>query len=130
MQTCFLHEFSLMTIFFIVEERLWQQQSSRRLSKEEIKKELNDSLVYNENNDREDLNEQANIMESYEEAMDIIKEYKDIIKTNKKKIIQLVGKYPKMMKASVTLNFLKIYYKDIKNVCKENEEDFKEARVI
>ena len=130
MQTCFLHEFSLMTIFFIVEERLWQQQSSRRLSKEEIKKELNDSLVYNENNDREDLNEQANIMESYEEAMDIIKEYIDIIKTNKKNIIQLVGKYPKMMKASVTLNFLKIYYKDIKNVCKENEEDFKEARVI
>ena len=130
MQTCFLHEFSLMSIFFIVEERLWQQQSSRRLSKEEIKKELNDSLVYNENNDREDLNEQANIMESYEEAMDIIKEYKDIIKTNKKNIIQLVGKYPKMMKASVTLNFLKIYYKDIKNVCKENEEDFKEARVI
>ena len=130
MQTCFLHEFSLMTIFFIVEERLWQQQSSRRLSKEEIKKELNDSLVHNENNDREDLNEQANIMESYEEAMDIIKEYKDIIKTNKKNIIQLVGKYPKMMKASVTLNFLKIYYKDIKNVCKENEEDFKEARVI
>ena len=130
MQTCFLHEFSLMSIFFIVEERLWQQQSSRRLSKEEIKKELNDSLVYNENNDREDLNEQANIMESYEEAMDIIKEYKDIIKTNKKNIIQLVGKYPKMMKGSVTLNFLKIYYKDIKNVCKENEEDFKEARVI
>ena len=120
MQTCFLHEFSLMSIFFIVEERLWQQQSSRRLSKEEIKKELNDSLVYNENIDREDLNEQANIMESYEEAMDIIKEYKDIIKTNKKNIIQLVGKYPKMMKASVTLNFLKIYYKDIKNVCKEN----------
>ena len=130
MQTCFLHEFSLMSIFFIVEERLWQQQSSRRLSKEEIKKELNDSLVYNENIDREDLNEQANIMESYEEAMDIIKEYKDIIKTNKKNIIQLVGKYPKMMKGSVTLNFLKIYYKDIKNVCKENEEDFKEARVI
>ena len=130
MQTCFLHEFSLMSIFFIVEERLWQQQSSRRLSKEEIKKELNDSLVYNENIDREDLNEQANIMESYEEAMDIIKEYKDIIKTNKKNIIQVVGKYPKMMKASVTLNFLKIYYKDIKNVCKENEEDFKEARVI
>ena len=34
------------------------------------------------------------------------------------------------MKASVTLNFLKSYYKDIKNVCKENQEDFKEARVI
>ena len=68
MQTCFLHKFSLMTIFFIVEERLWKHQSSRRLSKEEIKKELNDPLVYNEI-DREDLNEQANIVESYEDKL-------------------------------------------------------------
>ena len=37
------------------------KQSSRRLSKEEIKKRL---------------------MENYEEVMDIIKEYEDIIKTN------------------------------------------------
>ena len=68
MQTCFLHKFSLMTIFFIVEVRLWKHQSSRRLSKEEIKKELNDPLVYNEI-DREDLNEQANIVESYEDKL-------------------------------------------------------------
>ena len=46
-----------------------------------------DSLVYNENIDTEDLNEWANIVESSEEAMDIIKEYKYIIKTNKKNII-------------------------------------------
>ena len=57
-----------MTIFFIVEERLWKHQSSRRLSKEEIKKELNDPLVYNEI-DRKDLNEQANIVESYEDKL-------------------------------------------------------------
>ena len=57
-----------MTIFFIVEVRLWKHQSSRRLSKEEIKKELNDPLVYNEI-DREDLNEQANIVESYEDKL-------------------------------------------------------------
>ena len=37
------------------------------------------SLVYNENNDAEDLNERANIVES--------EEYEDIIKTNKKNII-------------------------------------------
>ena len=44
-------------------------------------------LDYNENIDTQDLNERANIVESYEEAMDIIKEYQDIIKTNAKKII-------------------------------------------
>ena len=157
MQTCFLHKFSLMTVFFIVEERLQQHQA--------IKKRLMDSLVYNENIDTEDLNERANIVESSEEAMDIIKEYKYIIKTNKKNIIfyayqqgkvfikfnengkskslveqfeipkgtiifkinivRLADKYPKMMILSVTLNFLKSYYLDIKNICKENHEDFK-----
>ena len=58
-----------MNIFFVIEERLRQHQSSRRLRKEEIKKRLMDSLVYNENIDREDLNEWANIVESYEEAI-------------------------------------------------------------
>ena len=46
-----------------------------------------DSLVYNENIDTEDLNERANIVESYKEAIDIIKEYKDKTKANKKNII-------------------------------------------
>ena len=50
-----------------------------------------------------------------------------MFKTN---IVKLVGKYPKMMKSSVTLNFLKYHCKDIKNICKENQEDFKQARVI
>ena len=31
-------------------------------------------------------------------------------------IVKLVDKYPKMMTSSVTLNFLKRYYKDIKNI--------------
>ena len=44
-------------------------------------------LVYNENIDTEDLNGQGSIVESYEEAMDIIKNYKDIIETSKKNII-------------------------------------------
>ena len=46
-----------------------------------------DSLVYNENIDRESLNEQTNIVEIYEEAMDIPKEYEAVIKTNKKDLI-------------------------------------------
>ena len=45
-----------------------------------------DSLAYN-NIVREGLNEQTNIVEIYEEAMDITKEDEDVIKTNKKDII-------------------------------------------
>ena len=63
------------------------KQSSRRPSKEEIKKRLMDLLIYKESIDTEDLNERANIVESYEEGVDYIKGYKDIIKTNKKSII-------------------------------------------
>ena len=141
------------------------KQSSRRLSKEEIKKTFMESLVYNENIDTEDLSERANIVESCEEAMDVIKKYEDIIETNKKSIIffayqqgnvirkfrenrkfkglveqfkitkgtikfemnivKLVDKYPKIMALWVTLSFLKSYHKNIKNICKENQKDFK-----
>ena len=37
-------------------------------------------------------------------------------------IVELENKHPKMLKSSITLNFLKSYYKDIKNVCDENQE--------
>ena len=124
-----------------------------------------DSRFYNENIVREDLNKRVNIVANYEEAMNIIKKYEDVIKTNKKNIIffayqqsrvfrnfkenrkfkslveqfkkakgtvtfqiniaKLVDKYPTMMTSSVALNILKSYYKDIKNICKENQEDFK-----
>ena len=39
----------------------------------------------------------------------------------KMSIVKLVDKYPEMMTSSVTLNFLKSCYKDIKNICKENQ---------
>ena len=58
MQNCFSHKFNLMTIFFIVKENSCNtKQSSRRLSKEDIKKGLMDSLVYNENIHTKDLHE-------------------------------------------------------------------------
>ena len=63
------------------------KQASTRLSKEEIKKKLMDSVVYNKNINTEDLNEWGNRVEDYEEAMGIIKEYEDIIKTNTKNIM-------------------------------------------
>ena len=46
-----------------------------------------ESLVYNKNIDTEHSNEWGNTIESCEEAMDIIKEYENIIRTNKKNII-------------------------------------------
>ena len=39
--------------------------------------------------------------------------------------IKLIDNYPKIMIPSIILNFLKSYYKDIKNICKENQEVFK-----
>ena len=42
----------------------------------------------------------------------------------KMNIVKLVDKYPKIMTSLVTLNFLGSYYKDIKNICKENQEHF------
>ena len=39
-------------------------------------------------------------------------------------IFKLIGKYPKLMKSSIGLGFLKNYYKDIKNICEENSKEF------
>ena len=39
-------------------------------------------------------------------------------------IVKLIGKHPEFMKSSVTLGFLKIYYKDIKQICIENPNEF------
>ena len=57
------------------------KQSSRRLSKEETRKGLMESLVCNQKINTEYLNlkRKAIKVESYEETMNIIKEYEDKI---------------------------------------------------
>ena len=35
-------------------------------------------------------------------------------------VFNLIEKHPKLMKSSVTLTFLKNYFKDIKQICEEN----------
>ena len=40
-------------------------------------------------------------------------------------IFKLIEKYPKLMRSSVTLIFLKNYLKDIKKFCEDNLSDFK-----
>ena len=43
---------------------------------------------------------------------------------SKLNILELIDKHPKLMKSSVTLGFLKNYYKDINQICKENSSEF------
>ena len=45
-------------------------------------------------------------------------------------IFKLIDKHPKLMKSSMTLGFLKNYYKDIKQICKENSNEFEQVNVI
>ena len=39
-------------------------------------------------------------------------------------VFKLCEKYPKLFGSSIGLGFFKNYYKDIKTVCKENEQEF------
>ena len=136
----------------------------KRLSKEEIRKQLLDSMIIDENLEFDNLSKEAEEIQDPEKAAEIIREYEDIIKTKKKGIInvafyygqifkrfkekekfaklvnelgihkttiifkinvfKLCKKYPKLLKSSIGLGFFKNYHKDIKAICKENEEDF------
>ena len=43
---------------------------------------------------------------------------------------KLIEKHPQLKKSSVTLTFLKNYFKDIKEICEENSSDFEWVKVI
>ena len=90
------------------------KQSWRRLSKEKFKKWLIDSLVYNENINTEDLNEQGYKVEDYEAAVDIIKEYEAIIKTNKKNLIFFVYQQGKNIENLRKIENSKVLLTDLK----------------
>ena len=90
------------------------KQSWRRLSKEKFKKWLIDSLVYNENINTEDLNEQGYKVEDYEEAVDSIKEYEAIIKTNKKNLIFFVYQQGKNIENLRKIENSKVLLTDLK----------------
>ena len=140
-------------------------KKAKWLSKNEIKKQLLESIIINEVVESEELNKEAGEMQEPEKAAKIIKQYEDIIKTKKKGIIsiayyqgkvfkrfkekekfiklvsqlgihkntiifkidvfKLCERYPKLLRSSIGLGFLKNYHKDIKTICRENEEDFR-----
>lgn len=58
---------------------------TRRLNKEEIRKQLIDSLIKSEKVETEDLNKQAEILENSEDAATIIKKCEEIIRKKRKK---------------------------------------------
>ena len=61
----------------------------KRLSKEEIKMKLLDSMTIDEIVEFDDLNKEAEKIQDPEKAADIIKRYEDIIKTKNKGIINV-----------------------------------------
>ena len=64
-------------------------KKAKRLSKEEVKTKLLDSIIIDEILECEDLNREAERVENPERATEIIKRYEDIIKTKKKGIINV-----------------------------------------
>ena len=61
----------------------------KRLSKEEIKTQLLNSMIIDENLEFHDLNKEAEEIQDLEKAAEIIKRYEDIIETKKKGIINV-----------------------------------------
>ena len=68
---------------------LADSKKAKRLSKEEIKKQLLDSMIIDEVLEFKDLNKEAEEIQDPEKAAEIIKRYEDIIKTKKKGIINV-----------------------------------------
>ena len=68
---------------------LVDSKKTKRLSKEEIKKQLLDSMIIDEVAEFENLNKEAEEVQDPEEAAEIIKRYEDVIKTKKKEIINV-----------------------------------------
>ena len=64
-------------------------KKAKRLSKEEMKRQLLDSMIIDEVAEFEDLNKEAKETKDPEKAAEIIKRYEDIIKTKKKGIINV-----------------------------------------
>ena len=68
---------------------LADSKKTKRISKEEIKKRLLDSMIVDKNLEFDDLNKEAAEVQDPEKAAKIIKRYADIIKTKKKGIINV-----------------------------------------
>ena len=73
-------------------------KNTKQLSKNEIKKQLLESIIINEVVESEELNKEAEEIKEPEKAAKIIKQYEDIIKTKKKGIISIAYYQGKVFK--------------------------------
>ena len=109
---------------------LADSEKAKRLSKEEIKKQLLDLIITEEVLEFEDLNKEAEEILGFEKAAEIIKWYEDIIKTKKKGIINVayhegqVLKRFKEKKKFVTLATI-IFKINVFKLCKKYAKLFK-----
>ena len=88
-----------MIIFlFTYGKGLADSKKVKHLSKEEIKKQLLDSMIIDEVVEFEDLNKEAEEIQDPEKAAEIIKRYEDIIKTENKGIINVAYHEGKVFK--------------------------------
>ena len=72
--------------------QLWKGSDSKktkRLTHEEIKKQLIESIIINDVVETDELNKKAEEVQNPEEAATVIKEYEDIIQTKKKGVITI-----------------------------------------
>ena len=86
---CFI--FGTIVIIFCLQmwKGLEDSKKAKRLSKEDIKKQLTESLIIDEVVEFDNLNKEAEKIQDPEKAAEIIKRYEDIIKTKKKGIINV-----------------------------------------
>ena len=73
-------------------------KKTKRLSKEEIKKQMLESIIINEVAESEKLNKEAEEIQQPKEAAKVIKQYEDIIKTKKKGMISIAYYQRKIFK--------------------------------
>ena len=73
-------------------------KKTKRLSKEEIKKQMLESIIINEVAESEKLNKEVEEIQEPEEAAKVIKQYEDIIKMKKKRMISIAYYQRKIFK--------------------------------
>ena len=64
-------------------------KKTKRLTHDEIKKQLIESMVVNDVIESDELNKQADEVQKPEDTTDLIKQYEGIIRTKKKGIINI-----------------------------------------
>ena len=73
-------------------------KKTKKLTHDEIKKQLTESIFKNEVVETDELNKQAEEVQDPEEAAKVIQEYENIIRTNKKGIIRIAYHQGKVFK--------------------------------